>query len=210
MENKKEVSEPQKTQEGEAPKAEEVKEIPSKEIKPEEVKPEKVEPAKAELTSEEIKDLKHKAEVSSQNFERAKKAEGRVEKLEAQLTDNEVLPEFDDEEVGKLKDDVSELKAELGKSKVLERYPELKEIWNEFEEFRADPENKGMNLNTAAKAFRVEKDLLEPRREGLEKPTGGDPASISSGMSVEEVSKLRNTDYKKYREMIKKGQIKIS
>lgn len=210
MENKKEVQEPQKTPEVTAPKAEEAKEIPSREIKPEETKPGKVESEKAGLTPEELEDLKHKAEVSSQNFERAKKAEGRVEKLETQLADNEVLPEFDDAEVGKLKDDVSELKAELGKSKVLERYPDLKDLWNEFEEFRADPENKGMNLNTAAKAFRVEKGLLEPRREGLEKTTGGKPVSVSSGMSVEEVTKLRNTDYKKYREMIKKGQIKIS
>ena len=51
MENKTEVLEPQKTQEGEAPKAEEVKkDIPSKEIK--------LEPEKAGVAPKELEDLK--------------------------------------------------------------------------------------------------------------------------------------------------------
>jgi hypothetical protein len=56
----------------------------------------------------------------------------------------------------------------------------------------------------------VEKGLLEPVRKGLEKPTGGDRTPLSSGMSTEEVKSLRETDYKKYREMLKKGLIKFS
>jgi len=191
MEEKTEEKEPQTNPETEVEKTEEA--------------------PKAEITSEEIDDLKHRAEVSSQNFERAKKAEARIKELEKEtLSDNDKLSEIDDEEISKLKDDLSTVKDELAKGKVLERYPDLKEVWSEFDEFRTDDENKGMNLNTAAKAFAIEKGLLEPNRKGLEKSTGGDKAPAPSGMTAEEVKNLRENDYNKYRDMLKKGQIKMS
>lgn len=169
--------------------------------------------AEETLTAEQIADLTHKATVSSQNFERAKKAENEVKELRAQLEElasiNEVPSDDPDEDARKLKAEISDIKGKLAKSEILEAHPELKELWNDFESFRNEPENKGLQLKTAAKAFLIEKGILEPKRKGLEKPTGGQRTPLSSGMSSEELKKLRETDFKKYREMLKKGQIKL-
>lgn len=163
------------------------------------------------ISREELADLKEKAKVSSQNFERLKKLEEDNKSLQEQLKEQEVLPQVDIEEEGQLKSEVTAVKQELNKMKVIKSHPEMEEVWSEFTEYRNDPENKGMNMNTAAKAFRIEKGLAAPQRKGLERQTGGDRVQISAGnkMSVDEVTKLRKTDYKKYREMIKKGQIKM-
>ena len=101
------------------------------------------------------------------------------------------------------------MKAELKKANLLKAHPELDEVWDKFDEFRNDPENKGMSLETAAKAFRVETGLATPKRKGLEKSTGGDRVPVKSSLSPEEAAKLRSTDFKKYREMLKKGQIRV-
>ena len=87
--------------------------------------------------------------------------------------------------------------------------PILKEKWDEFEEFRSDPDNKGMNLRTAAKAFLVENGLIDAPRKGLEKSTGGTKVIPSSGMTAQEAENLMKNDFKKYQELIKKGQLKI-
>lgn len=165
----------------------------------------KVEVEKVELSKAELEDLKHKADVSSQNFERAKKAESEVKELREQLQVNEV-PSEDESTVHQ---ELSEIKAKLNKSETVELYPVLKELWTDFEEYHDNPDNKGMNMKTAAKAFLVEKGLLEPQRKGLEKPTGGTRAPISVEMKPEDIKILRETNYKKYYEMIKKGQIRI-
>ena len=93
---------------------------------------------------------------------------------------------------------------------MIESHPQLKELWSDFEEFRSDPDNKGMNMKTSAKAFLVEKGILEPQRKGLEKPTGGPRAPVSTGMTTEDIKNLRETNFKKYEEMLAKGQIKFS
>jgi hypothetical protein len=174
-----------------------------------EVQPEATEEVK--ISAKELEDLKHRAEVSSQNFERLKKAEKELQELKsADLEDNQTLIEDEDETVGKLKSDISTIKATLEKSDVLNTYPVLKEVWSEFDSFRADPENAGMSMKTAAKAFIVEKGLNEQKRKGLEKPSGGQRQPVQSGMSAEEVKSLRQNNFKKYMEMLKKGQIKIS
>lgn len=95
------------------------------------------------------------------------------------------------------------------KKDVLISHPILKEKWEEFETFRADPENKGMNLRTAAKAFLTESGLLDARRPGLEKTTGGPRVPVSEKMSVEDIKTLRETNWPKYLEMVRKGLIKI-
>lgn len=162
------------------------------------------------LSQDEYDDLKHKAEVSSQNFERAKKAESKLKEFELPSETIEVTSEVDAEELGKLKSDLSEIKGKLSKSEVLDAYPIIKEHWDEFEKFRELDENKGMNLRTAAKSFLIEKGLLEPTRKGLEKPTGGTHAPVTTGMSAEDVKHLRETDYRKYTDMLTKGLIQIS
>ena len=161
-------------------------------------------------------------ETTSKNFEkmfndqriRAEIAEAKAKELtneNSELKDNPVLSEVEDDgEVDTLKKDLSEVKVKLAKSEVIDKYPQLKETWDKFEEFQQESDNKGMPLNTAAKAFLTENDLLVKPRKGLEKVTGGDKTPKPTGMTVEEVTKLRTTDFKKYRDMLKKGQIKIS
>lgn len=111
-----------------------------------------------------------------------------------------------------LQKQIDEAKAEietLSRSNALKdvqmAHPILKEKWTEFETFREDPDNKGMNLRTAAKAFLVENGLLDPVRRGLEKTTGGDRVPPSTKMSNEDIKHLRETNFKKYTEMLEKG-----
>ena len=163
------------------------------------------------VSKQELDDLKHKAEVSSQNFERLKKAEQDKAGLEAKLAElNEVPSDYEDEAVKGLKSDLADIKGKLAKTEVLETYPQLKEVWNDFEKFRMEDDNRGMNLKTSAKAFLTEKGLLDPQRKGLEKPSGGQRVPFSSGMTTEEVKNLRETNYKKYLDLLKKGDIKLS
>ena len=169
------------------------------------------------LSKAEHDELKHKAEVSSQNFERAKKAETEAKELRERLTievpsDSEV---FTDEgkhlesKIGSISSEVSELKSELAKERLINSNPIFKERWAEFEEFRTNPDNKGMNLNTAAKSFLVENGLLEPTRKGLEKTTGGLRTPPTAGMTPDEVKRLRETNYKEYVDKLTKGLIQV-
>jgi hypothetical protein len=185
MDNETVVPEPQNTPEVTAPKVEDVS-----------------------ISKAELEDIRHRAEVSSQNYERAKKAEARIRELE---TNNVLLEEEGpaNGETVRLRGEIGEIKAKLAKTEVLEAHPELKDKWNDFEKFRESDDNKGMNMKTAAKAFLVEKGLLDPQRKGLERTTGGSKAPQSIGMTSEEVKKLRESDFRKYRDMLIKGQIKV-
>ena len=88
-----------------------------------------------------------------------------------------------------------------------DKFPELKGLSTEFDEFRKDyPRHKGENI---AKIFLSEKGLLEAPRKGLEKPTGGTRVAPSPEMTAKDVETLRKTDYRKYTELIKKGLINI-
>ncbi len=112
-------------------------------------------------------------------------------------------------------DSLRETVASLGEDNKLQaiflKYPLLKEKVDEFNEYRK--QYSGVALENVAKLYLSEIGLLEttPKRKGLEKSTGGDRTPISSGkMTSEEVKKLRETNYRKYQEMLKKDQIKIS
>lgn len=86
-------------------------------------------------------------------------------------------------------------------------YPVLKEKSEEFKTFREDyPRTK---LENVAKLYLSENGLLEPSRKGLEKPTGGLRIPTTSGMTAENVKILRETNFKKYQDMLSKGLIKI-
>lgn len=171
-------------------------------------------PDQVTISQKEFDDLKHKAEVSSQNFERAKKAEGRAKELEEEnallLSSTNTVPSEDNDRVKELENEVSQIKTDLTKSKVLETYPMLKDKWEDLESFRQLPENKGMNLYTAAKAFLIEKGLLDAPRKGLEDPSGGPRTPVKTSMSAEEVKALRESNYKEYIRMLNNGEIKIS
>lgn len=115
--------------------------------------------------------------------------------------------------ISKLQDKISVLSDEAVKRDLLSEHPVLKEAWTDFEEFRNHPDNAGMKLKTAAKAFLNEKGLLETdikTRPALERSTGGPKTAPSDGtMTADDVKNMRLNNPKKYFEMVKKGQVKI-
>lgn len=104
---------------------------------------------------------------------------------------------------------IQNLLKENTRKDIFVEYPLLKEKAIEFETFLANPDNAGMNIKTAAKAFLIENGMLEAPRKGLEKTTGGARVPPSTGMSVQEIAHLRETNFKKYQDMLEKGLIKI-
>lgn len=88
-------------------------------------------------------------------------------------------------------------------------FPALKDKFQEFEDFRNNPENAGMQIETAAKAFLVENDLLEKpqTRKGLERETGGTREPVKQGRTPEEVDELRTTNYRQYVKELKAGTL---
>lgn len=190
MENSTEVVEPQKTTaEPATPPAEPV----------------------VQLTQAELDDLKHKAEVSSQNYERAKKLEAKIKELETLQTPSEDV--FSDEgkllkkELDATRAEIAEMRAESARKDLQSSNPIFREKWDEFEAFRENPENKGMNLRTAAKAFLAEKGFLEAPRKGLEKPTGGDRKPMQTGMTSEDKLELMKNNPKEWQRLIREGKI---
>ncbi len=160
----------------------------------------------------EWEDTKHKAEVSSQNFERLKKAEEDRDYAQAQLASlTDSSDPADSAKVAELENKISTLTDTVAKGTVLAKYPMLSDMWAELEEFRSNPENKGMRLETAAKAFLTEKGLLSPERKGLERPTGGDaPPQPAGMMTAEEAESLRKNDGRKYHALLRSGQLRIA
>lgn len=143
---------------------------------------------KARLLEKEIEDLKNSSAFSN---EEQYSDEGKALK----------------KEISAFKTEMDEIKANLAKKDVQLSYPGIKEKWEEFEEFRSDPENRGMNMRTAAKAFLAERGYVEPRK-GLESPTGGDKAAPTTGkMTVDEVETLRKTNYREYQRLIMEGKL---
>lgn len=179
-------------------------------------------PEEEVLTEEQISDLKHRAEVSSQNYEIRKKIEKenealkeKLEQLETQLdsSDPDILEERRlVKEIESLKETVANLKAKNELSEVeavYGKYPVLREKLQEFDEFKEN--NRGMSLEVAAKAFLIENDLLEtPKKKGLEPARGGvKTAPSSSKMSVEDVRRLRETNYREYKRLNDEGKIRL-
>ena len=83
-------------------------------------------------------------------------------------------------------------------AQVHSQFPMLKELSNEFDEFRKEyPRHKMENI---AKLFLTEKGLLEPKRKGLENPTGGQRSPAEPQMTVEDVKNLRENNPAKYRD----------
>ena len=102
---------------------------------------------------------------------------------------------------------IDSLTDELALKDLQIQYPALKDLLGEFNEYRKDyPRHK---LDNVAKLFLNEKGLIEPTRKGLERQTGGVRTPLTSGMNAEDVKKLRETNYKKYQEMVRNGQIVI-
>lgn len=172
------------------------------------------------LSPEEVAELKKRAEVSSQNFERAKKAEAKekelqekVKTLEEQLTDNTGFIDPDANvrtEIEELKTKFARLEEEKDLSSIFIQYPALREKQEEFDEYRRDfPASK---IGIAAKAFLAEKDLLDVQtpRKGLEPARGGKKTPPQSGkMSADDVKRLRTENYSQYIKLLRTGKIEV-
>ncbi len=95
----------------------------------------------------------------------------------------------------------------------LTQFPQLKGKEAEFKEFCYSEENIGnKNLVLLAKAFIFDKgEPAEPEktmRKGLETPSGGTKIAPTTGWSIEDVKRLRETDPKRYLKMIQRGELK--
>lgn len=146
----------------------------------------------------------------------------KVRKLEEELASRPTNPgeAWSDEawsDEGKLLQDkisglestINALKEDNIKKQLQDSNPILKEKWNDFELYLLKPENKGMSLSTASKAYLIENGMFDAPRVGLETPSGGPRTPVTGALSADEIKRIRETDPAKYREMLEKGQIKI-
>lgn len=177
------------------------------------------EPKPEALTLEEVAELKRKAEVSSQNYERAKKAEADKKALEAEL---EQLKKADLGSMGFASTDdtnrqLADLSAKLAHMEderrletVYRTYPALADKRQEFDEYRSQyPSDK---MDTVAKLFMAEQGMLDevPKRKGLEKAGGGKKTTpAQTGMNTEDIKRLRENNYKEYVKQVRSGKIQI-
>ena len=87
----------------------------------------------------------------------------------------------------------------------------------EFTEFVLRPKHKGLDIQTLADAYLFKKGLKEPetptspvqRDPGLPKGSGGPRTTEQPGLSDDEVATIRKTDPKRFRQMLKTGEIKL-
>lgn len=147
--------------------------------------------------------------LESLQKERAKRKE-----LEAELALKNTAPVgYSSDEAIALKAEIDRVSGELASSnrekqlsQIQATYPALKDKAPEFEQFLE--ENPGIKLDTAAKAFLVEKDLIQTQpRKGLEKDIGGGRTPVKVGMTSEEKDELRVTNYREYVKRIKNGTL---
>mgnify|MGYP001577892997 CR=1 FL=1 len=141
---------------------------------------------------------------------KALEAELEAERLKNQPTGEVFSDEGKvlDSKIARLEAEINATKEEKLLSGVQTTYPVLKDKSEEFQQFLSD--NKGMKLETAAKAFLIENDLLEaPKpRKGLETASGGGRTPVTTGMTPEEIDNLRVNNYNEYARRIRAGTLK--
>ena len=140
--------------------------------------------------------------------EKRKGLEDKMAILEDKLNNQTIVPSEDlSDEAKALNAKINSLEDKIERKELEDKFPQLKELSAEFEEFRKEyPRTKGENV---AKLFLQEKGLLEPTRKGLEKPTGGTRTPTAPEMTHDDIKHLRETNYKKYKDMLIKGLIKV-
>ena len=112
-------------------------------------------------------------------------------------------------EILSLKDKISKFETEKEENTIYTNYPQLKDKQDEFIEFSSDPDNAGIKKDKLAKLFLLEKGLLDTKvvRKGLEKPTGGSKANHKSGISNDEIKRLRESQPRRYQQMLRDGRL---
>src|SRR3990167_4525852 len=181
-------------------------------------------PQDVETVTPEVQEETHE-EASSQSskppkgfvpYEALREERTKTELLEQSLAEREqelseikssLAPEEEDPKFSALSKQVKELQEERELDSVIAQNPLLKELRSELQEFRTK-EHPRAKIASVAKVFLAEKGLLEPTRQGLERPTGGDRTPAKTGLTNDEVAELRKTNYRKYMELVKSGALK--
>lgn len=90
------------------------------------------------------------------------------------------------------------------------QFPVLKDKQSEFDAYVSDPKNAGMSLETAAKSFLVDNNLLEvaPARKGLEKPSGGGRNPTPQGYTFASIEEIRKNNFRQYTKLLKEDAFK--
>lgn len=148
--------------------------------------------------------------LDSLQKERDKRRELERE-LEALKITPEPTTEYSSDEGQALKSEINSIKEKLALSELNGKYPQLKDKSSEFEDFRLNPENRGMSIATAAKAFLAENGLLNqpaPPRKGLESDTGGGRAPVKTGRTEEEIADLRTSNFRQYSKELRAGTLR--
>lgn len=154
--------------------------------------------------------------LKSLREERARIKELESELIEARKASENTGAEVFSDEGKVLEAKISTLEARLANRDEIDRltavhstYPIIKDKQQEFDDFRNASENAGMRIETAAKAFLVENDLLErpKQRKGLEKETGGVRVAPKVGRSPEEIDELRVNNYRQYVKELRAGTL---
>lgn len=167
------------------------------------------------LTPEEIAELKKRASQSSQNYERAKKAEEEKKALEQRLSEAQLAQDsfMTEDEVSKklreLDSKFSRIEEKTRLDATLQKYPSIADKLDEFNEYRAEyPADK---MEMAAKLFLAEKDLLDetPKRKGLEKAIGGRRVTPPIATSNDDVKRLRENNYREYLKQLRSGKLNV-
>lgn len=208
------------------------KALPNKENIQEAELPDDLEP-EAEKLKEEKSEMPQRGEKTpernlygavSEERQMRREAEKRAEELELRIKELErtaykqLQPIVQDDEVfsdeGKtlkrtidtLASQFKSVEEQLSKERLFTQYPEIREVSDDFEDFRK--EYDGFPLEKVAKLFLAEKGITKsPARKGLEKANGGNKAPVSSGMSEDELKRMRESNPRKYLKIIKEGKI---
>lgn len=167
------------------------------------------------LTKAEVEEMKHKAEVSSQNYERAKKAEADLKVLRESNLEAPTQDAWSDEgrllakRIEAMEQENAQLKQAHEIDQIKVKFPAIVDKIAEFETYKQ--QYPSYNVENVAKLFLVENGLLgaEPQRLGLEKPTGGPRTSAPVGMTLTDVDNLRQTNFQLYKEKLLSGEIKV-
>ena len=97
------------------------------------------------------------------------------------------------------------------------KFSKLKGREAEFKRFALTPANRGLSAEVIAKAFLFDADEAAPQPAGDPPPKVNEALPTGSGgprgpqkstkISIEEAAKIKNTDYKRYIQLLKSGQI---
>ena len=102
-------------------------------------------------------------------------------------------------------DDVRVIKEQLELERLYSRFPDLRDVAQDFEQFRAD--YRSIPLERVAKLFLSEKGLVQTERKGLEQASGGSKTPPKVGMSEDDVRRLRENSPRRYNHLLQTGQL---